>query len=358
MISNDMKCKGCGGQVKFVPGTASLKCPSCGLENIIESMAEVGNDAEDINLEAYLENYVNEQESIEVQALNCGSCSAQLLFDEHTVSGNCPYCDSPFVTSKPESRGVMKPQYILPFAIDDKNATESFRKWISGLWFAPNDFKKRLQIAEKFKGMYLPFWAYDCDTQSAYSAEISKTVTHRATSREEEDDQETSSTETESVYGKIMHNFNDVVVSGTKSLPGNILNALEPWELEALTAYDERFLKGFCSETYQIDVKEAYAHAKELMKKELKEQIEKKYMGMNVNIKSINTIYSNPSFKHLSLPVWVSSFRYDGKLYQFAVNARTGKVQGQRPWSILKIAMLVIPILIAVGAFVYVVISA
>ena len=358
MSSNDTKCKGCGGHVEFVPGTSSLKCPSCGLENIIESMVEIGADAEEIDLETYLENYVKEQESIEVHELKCGSCAAQLQFDEHTVSGKCPYCDSPFVTSKSEIRDVMKPQYILPFAIDDKKATERFRKWVSGLWFAPSDFKKRLQIAEKFKGMYLPFWTYDCDTQSAYTAEISKTVTHSAMSREEEDDREESTTERETVRGKIQHSFNDVVVSGTKSLPANILNTLAPWELEAITHYDERLLKGFCSETYQIDVKEAFNHAKAMMKKGIEGLIKSKHMGMNIEIKSIKTTYSKPSFKHVSLPVWVSSFSYDGKLYQFAVNARTGKVQGQRPVSYMKIAMLAAPILIAVGAFVYFVVSA
>ena len=35
--------------------------------------------------------------------------------------------------------------------------------------------------------------------------------------------------------------------------------------------------------------------------------------------------------------MWVCSYRYREKIYRFLVNARTGEVQGQRPWSWIKI---------------------
>jgi len=41
--------------------------------------------------------------------------------------------------------------------------------------------------------------------------------------------------------------------------------------------------------------------------------------------------YSRITYKHVLLPVWVSTFRYQNRLYRFMVNARTGEVQGERP---------------------------
>ena len=59
--------------------------------------------------------------------------------------------------------------------------------------------------------------------------------------------------------------------------------------------------------------------------------------------------YSNITFKHILLPVWVSAYRYEGKVYRFLVNARTGEINGDRPYSVAKIALTVIAIIAAVA---------
>ena len=53
-------------------------------------------------------------------------------------------------------------------------------------------------------------------------------------------------------------------------------------------------------------------------------------------------------FRHLLLPVWIGAYRFQNKVYQVAVNARTGEVQGERPYSKAKIAMLVAAVLMLV----------
>lgn len=57
-------------------------------------------------------------------------------------------------------------------------------------------------------------------------------------------------------------------------------------------------------------------------------------------------------FKHLLLPMWISSFRYKEKVYRFIVNARTGEVAGERPWSVIKI---VFTVLVVIGVIVAIV---
>ena len=54
------------------------------------------------------------------------------------------------------------------------------------------------------------------------------------------------------------------------------------------------------------------------------------------------------TFKLFLLPMWLSSFRYDDKVFRFVVNARTGEVSGERPWSAIKIAIAVILALIVI----------
>ena len=59
-------------------------------------------------------------------------------------------------------------------------------------------------------------------------------------------------------------------------------------------------------------------------------------------------MYSAITFKHLLLPVWISAYRFQDKIYQVLVNARTGEVQGARPYSPWKIVGLVV-LLVLVG---------
>jgi hypothetical protein len=70
--------------------------------------------------------------------------------------------------------------------------------------------------------------------------------------------------------------------------------------------------------------------------------------GDEQQIFSVQTQHSAITFKHILLPVYVGAYHLQNKLYQVVVNARTGEVQGERPYSWIKItlfAILVISIL-------------
>ena len=60
------------------------------------------------------------------------------------------------------------------------------------------------------------------------------------------------------------------------------------------------------------------------------------------------------TFKHVLLPVWLAAYRYRGKSFRFVVNGRTGSVEGERPYSAVKIAIAVALALIVAGLIAYV----
>ena len=70
--------------------------------------------------------------------------------------------------------------------------------------------------------------------------------------------------------------------------------------------------------------------------------------GDEQRIDGLSTAYSEITFKHLLLPVYAGAYRYNSKLFQIVVNGRTGEIQGERPYSVWKIALLVVSILIVV----------
>jgi hypothetical protein len=92
--------------------------------------------------------------------------------------------------------------------------------------------------------------------------------------------------------------------------------------------------------------------AKEIMAGSIQERICRDIGGDHQRIHSSRTQYDNITFKHLLLPIWLSAYRYREKVYRFLVNGRTGEVQGERPWSWIKITLLALGILAGIGAVV------
>ena len=45
--------------------------------------------------------------------------------------------------------------------------------------------------------------------------------------------------------------FDDVLIGASLSLPRQILDRLQPWDLHNLVPYDENYISGFQSELYQ-----------------------------------------------------------------------------------------------------------
>ena len=75
--------------------------------------------------------------------------------------------------------------------------------------------------------------------------------------------------------------------------------------------------------------------------------------GDRQRVEDVDTRYDGISFKHILLPFWTAGFRFGGKTYQFVVNGRTGEVRGERPYSIVKIALAVAVVIALAAAAAY-----
>jgi hypothetical protein len=73
----------------------------------------------------------------------------------------------------------------------------------------------------------------------------------------------------------------------------------------------------------------------------IQEDVRTNIGGDEQRVDHVQTEYSDVMFRHLLLPVWIGAYRFQSKVYQVVVNARTGEVQGERPYSAGKIALLV-----------------
>ncbi len=109
--------------------------------------------------------------------------------------------------------------------------------------------------------------------------------------------------------------------------------------------YADEYLSGFVAESYQVELTEGFETAKGIMQPTIHQTICQDIGGDRQRVSWSNTDYRDVMFKHLLLPVWISAYPFQNQTYRFLVNARTGEVQGERPWSWVKISLLIAAII-------------
>ncbi len=354
---NEISCINCGNKLIFSPGTESLKCEACGAVNTIEiDENERYIATQEIDYLDFIRNMASEQNTVEVTTVKCSGCGAETSFDPNVVSDECDFCGSPLVAADAHKSKVVEPKAMLPFKITDKESLDLFKKWLKKLWFAPNKLKDYARQAEKLSGIYIPYWTYDSDTRTHYTGQRGTDYQRTETYTNSEGETETRTvTETvwTSVSGRVSRFFDDVLVPASESLPLKYVEELEPWDLENLVPYNTKYLSGFKSETYQIDIEQGFGRAKDKMEMQIRSDIRRDIGGDHQRINSVNTNYDAITFKHILLPLWISAYKYNDKIYRFLVNGRTGEVQGERPWSWIKITLAVIAVLSIIGGLYY-----
>ncbi len=352
-VNQELACKGCGATLDFAPGTTSLKCNYCGAENPI-SLVEA--PIEEIDYEAFITQPLQESEQITVRTVRCPGCGAQITLDEKVTADACPYCDTRLVVSEGGEMAIVKPKSLVPFVIDKKKGNQLFQEWIAKLWFAPGDLKERV-AKEAMDGMYVPYWTYDAQTVNDYTGlrgtyyYVTEHYSTRENGKTVYKTRQVRKTSWSPRAGTVEVPFDDVLVPATHSLPEKTLHVLPPWDLSQLKPYDDRFLSGFRCETYGVDVKEGLDAAKVIMKAEIENQIRIRIGGDEQRILTCHSKYDRITFKHILLPVWISSYRYNKKVYRFLINGQSGKVKGERPYSFLKIFGLVLVIAVVLFLF-------
>lgn len=344
MKETDRKCPQCGAVMDFDPSTGGLFCPYCEYREEIKqenSKGETVAEELDFNKAEFTGNcdWGKAQKTV-----TCKSCGAVSVYDALSVASECPYCGSNQVMEASDVK-TLAPNGVVLFKITAQQAGEKFSNWLSKKWFAPRAAKLNAR-ADKFKGIYLPYWTFDSNTSSTYTAEygIDKKV--------ERDGKEVTVTDWHKTSGSHTEFIDDALICATGNQNVNILSRIEPFNTADNKAYKPEYLAGFIAERYSKGLKDAWEAAKrkiaDILHNSITSKIMKEHDADHVKNLKVTTKHSGITYKYLMLPVWLSSFNYKDKVYQFAVNGQSGKVGGDYPVSPWRVALA---ILIVVAIF-------
>jgi DNA-directed RNA polymerase subunit RPC12/RpoP len=350
-------CKQCGARLDFDPSQRALKCPYCGF---VEEIAPDKSGVHEHDYAHALAKVSDDQGAIPGRSseVRCPGCGAQVLIEDNVETERCPFCATHLVNApRTAAAAMIRPECLLPFRVTDRQAIEAFNAWIKSRWFAPNNLKQLANLGQ-LSGIYLPFWTYDSMTYTHYTGQrgddywVTESYTdsqgHRQT-------RQVRKTRWHYVAGEVDHFFDDVLVCASKSLPLNYVNALEPWDLGRLETFRPEFLSGFKTERYVVTLPEGFVSAQEIMDVEIRRLCCQDIGGDHQQLSSVQTQHVGVTFKHILLPLWLAVYRYQNQTYRILVNARTGEVQGARPYSWIKITLAAIAGLILLAVIIIVV---
>ena len=351
-------CEQCGAQLRFAPGQTRLVCDHCGHVQEIpqETQRSRTKALQELDLAKGLRDDLSSGEMVEVRTTTCPNCGAQVEITGATHATECPFCATPVVLDTGTLRHI-KPQALVPFALTESEARKAMVAWMGSLWFAPGTLLEYARKGRAMNGIYVPYWTFDADTSSRYSGERgeyyyeTRTVQVRVNGKMETRQEQVRRTRWYSTSGRVARDFDDVLVMASRSLPERLGDELTPWDLGALAPYNPEFLAGFQAEGYTVPLAEGGDVARNRMSVVIAQDVRRDIGGDEQRIHSIDTDWSDETFKHILLPIWMAAYKYNGKSYRFLVNGQTGEVQGERPWSVWKIAFAVLlAAVLALGA--------
>lgn len=352
-------CESCGADLRFAPGQERLVCDHCGhVQDIPRATGRGVSRLRELPLELGLEARLPEGEVEENRTVSCPNCGAQIEVSDASHALQCPFCATPVVTDTGTRRQI-KPQGVVPFRLTESDARVALGRWLGSLWFAPNGLAQYARRGRKMIGVYAPFWTFDAMTQTGYAGQRgdywyeTRQVQVMVDGRPQIRTEQVRHVRWSNVTGRVGRAFDDVLIYAARSLTPSHVDGLRPWDLSQLAEYQPDYLAGFAAEGYTVDLGEGHHLAQAEMIRVIQSDVRRDIGGDEQRILRMDPAFSSETFKHILLPVWTAAYRFQGRSYTFLVNAQTGQVQGDRPWSPWKIAAAVIAAAVIVGVMYY-----
>lgn len=329
----EYKCPSCGGAIAFDSTLQKMKCPFCETEFEVETLKSYDEvlkkpATDNLHWKPYgADSGSGDWRQGEQQGLytySCTSCGAEIVGDETLAATSCPYCQNPVVMQR-QFAGSLRPDAVIPFKLDKDAAKAALRAHFKGKWLLPKAFKTEAKLDE-LKGVYVPFWLFDCDADAS--------VRYKATRTSTWSDSRNIYTKTDFflVLREGAVGFVRVPVDGSQKADDAYMEALEPYDYGQLVDFQTAYLAGYLADKYDVDADQSAVRAGERVKNSVVEVFASTVQGYATVLPENTSVHlTQGNVSYVLLPVWMLNTRYRDKLYAFAMNGQTGKLVGNLP---------------------------
>lgn len=337
----EFQCPQCGATTAYSAADGGLTCSHCGYYEAPKKAA-VGKRADQLEFTVEAMERAAQGWGEERKEMECQNCGARTTVPVENLTFTCPFCGSNEVIQRTAPQDVLRPRYLIPFKFEAPACVELARKWLGSSWMVPSSLKNSAALA-KFSGVYLPFWTFHAVTAASWKAEVG----HAKTERYYQDGQwkERIVIEWRWESGQVQLPIDDLLVEGTSRLSNVLLDHIKKYNLTELTPYDPKYLAGLQAQAYDVPLEKAWDTGRQEMREKTRQACLGQASTSQVRNFSMTLDFSDESWRYVLLPVYLTTYRYEGKAYQVMVNGQTGEVTGQRPADWTRIWLVIAAIL-------------
>ena len=327
----EYKCPCCGGVITFDSGIQKMKCPYCDTEFEMDTLKEFEEEWLEDDREPQWDSQSVKRPHQEMEdgegslaAYVCESCGGEIVADQEMAASSCPFCGNPVIVMKKLS-GVLRPDLVIPFKLDKDSAKSCLKSHLKGKILLPSLFRTESRI-EEIKGIYVPFWLYDCDAHAEIRCRGTRVSSWPAG---------------DYVYTETRHylisrageiGFEKVPADGSKKMDDTLMQSIEPFDFREAVDFQTAYLSGYLADKYDLSSAECEPYANERMRRSTVDAFLSTISGYAACVPEHTDIRLNQGkITYALLPVWLLNTRYRGRLYTFAMNGQTGKFVGDLP---------------------------
>ena len=335
-----LACPACGGEAQWNPAKKALVCAYCGTESPYE--LKDGGEVVEHDLVAALKAIPQAARGWQDdrRPVRCQHCQAISVFSGAQQGKACDFCGSTALVPFEETGDIIRPETLLPFAVDAPGARDRVRKWYGSRFWAPNNLNQKA-LTDTLHGVYLPYWTFDAQVDAQYTAEAGTYYQGKDNKRE---------VRWHRVSGQVANFFDDTLVCGSKGVQPHLMRAVEPvpTTTDQLKPYDPGYLSGWTVERYQLDLVGAAEQGRQRMLAGIRNLAAQDIRADTQRNLQVDAQFSGQTFKHVLLPIWLVGYQYGARDFQVVINGATGQVAGEYPKSWVKIALAVVVAVVVV----------
>ncbi len=300
-------CQRCGGGMAFTGNGRSLACGYCGNRQSLMQALEQGALVPEEDFLLAMATAKGHTRPRALPGFHCDACGGDYLLSPQMLSLTCPYCSAVYVLDHPETHPIIPPEGIIPFMIDEKPATKAMRQWLKDQGMATG------VRTQKLRGLYLPAWTFDLSGQIPWTC-----LRHDG--------------ENWVPYsGRTLIVKNDLLVPATHSLPAEITTQLDEFDLTGLVPYDPGYLADWPAETYQIAATDAAMSARWKAIESAQGRVAEEIVESITNLKSGPANVLIESYRLVLLPLWITRYQWNGKMFGLAVDGQSARIWAEAP---------------------------
>ena len=336
-----IKCKNCGGELRFDPGTQKYVCDFCGSSFTHEELSEEEKEgkvkAEEQRMyeEPAGDGYMN------VFTYTCPQCGGELFTTEETAATFCSYCGSSVLLESRVSK-EQKPDYIIPFQITKEQAAEIYNKKLKGSIFAPS-YIRHMDI-EKVRGIYMPYWTYQLEGRGVVKGE--KVENRPVPGGTQVNKYSVSSL----AYVK----GDGIEYDSASSFPDDLSQTIAPYKFSEAKKFEASYMSGFYADAGDMPEEAYFEEARSVMK-----ELAANVIADQMDVSSADIEKTMPELdikgERAMYPVWFISARNKAmnKVSYAVVNGQTGKAAADIPVDNKKLIIGMLCIAVPLFALLY-----